>query len=206
MKLLMPKPFKENKITIYKNFTLIDFFVFLALILIAVLIVIFIPFSPILKVIVGIPLSIPAFIMILKNNKNNCRNYELIIRWFKFKSYIKDFRKKTLIEAGSNEESYSSFDSGIVISDTRVLINPNDDINWLHAKYIDINFLKVIDAMYSQDQVFVTNLFDDLDDPENIIEVSNDETDENFETEENIFGLENIDAELFGGDNNEFSQ
>lgn len=101
MRLLFPKPFRKNKLKIFKNFTLIDFFVFLALIAGAFLSVVFLPISGMWKIILVIPLIIPSIILILFNSKHDCRNYILILRWFKSKSYIKRFSKKPINETNN---------------------------------------------------------------------------------------------------------
>ena len=94
MKLLMPKPFRKNKLKIYKNFSLIDFFVFLVLMLIIILSVSFIPIPPFVKLTISFLMSLPVFIMMIWSNKHDCRNYILFLRMFKFQSYIKKFTKK----------------------------------------------------------------------------------------------------------------
>ena len=106
MRLLMPKPFRKNKLTIFKRFTLIDFLVFLLLIAVDFLLVAFLPISGMWKIILMIPLLIPIIILILYNTKHDCRNYVLIFRWFKSWSYVKKFTKKP-IENKQDEKSKS---------------------------------------------------------------------------------------------------
>ena len=94
MKLLMPKPFRKNSLKIYKNFSIIDFFVFLVLFLIIIVSVVFIPIPGLLKLLIGFLLSIPLVISMIWSTKHDCRNYILFLRMFKFGSYIKKFTKK----------------------------------------------------------------------------------------------------------------
>lgn len=96
MKLLIPKPFRKNKMTLFKKFTILDFVILILQLSLALVIVFTIPLNGIWKLILIIPFLIPIGITILWSTKHDCRNYVLLFRWFKFKSYIRKFEKQEI--------------------------------------------------------------------------------------------------------------
>ena len=95
MRLLMQQPFRKNKLKIYKNFSLLDFFVFLILAGIIFLIVAILPIPGLFRLLIGIPFLIPIIVLMLFNTKQDCRNYIVVLRWFRARSYLKLFIRKS---------------------------------------------------------------------------------------------------------------
>ena len=101
--MILPKPFRNQKLSVYKKFNVIDLVVLIILLGLIILSIGFIPISIIWKIIIIFILSLPVFSLLIFSTKHDCRFYILVFRWFKFKSSIKKFMNSEQLEKGFSD-------------------------------------------------------------------------------------------------------
>lgn len=151
MKLLVPKPFRKNKLSIYKEFTLIDLAIIIAINLLSTLIGFLIPIDSPIRFVICIPFAIFSLFLVKINSKNDCKNYIYLWNWFKFKSFHKVYVKKPLyLETISTIDEI--IDTGIENPNNFDLMNLKNDILVKNNIVNSTDVLRLIKSIFEQRQ------------------------------------------------------
>ncbi|MBN0919386.1 Mbov_0397 family ICE element conjugal transfer ATPase [[Mycoplasma] gypis] len=89
------KNLKQNKIIIFRDFSLLDISVSFVLSVLAILVGLILPLKGIYKLFSFIGLVIAFNLLLIKNSKHNCRLYVLVFRQFLYLISIKTYKKNT---------------------------------------------------------------------------------------------------------------